>query len=64
MTTIRHPRADAGKFFTYLVKTHHLRCRPVSEQNLAGVRISTHIFNSHEECERVIAGVRASVRDL
>ena len=64
MTTIRHPRADAGKFFSYLVKTHRLRCRPVSEQNLAGVRISTHIFNSHEECERVIAGVRASVRDL
>jgi selenocysteine lyase/cysteine desulfurase len=28
------------------------------------VRVSTHIFNSHAECERVIAGVRASLRDL
>jgi selenocysteine lyase/cysteine desulfurase len=64
MTTFSHPRADAAKFFTYLLKSHQLRCRPITEQKLEAVRVSTHIFNSHAECERVISGVRASLRDL
>ena len=64
MVTIAHPRASAGDFFTYLVKTHRLRCRPVTEQKLNAVRISTHVFNSAAECERVVAGVRAAMRDL
>lgn len=62
--TIRHTRADAGKFFGYLLKKHRLRCRPVTEQDLRAVRISTHVFNSAADCTRVIAAVRASVRDL
>lgn len=64
MTTIRHDRADAGKLFGYLLEKHRLRCRPVTEQGLNAVRISTHVFNSTADCERVIAGVRASARDL
>ncbi len=64
MTTIRHTRANADKFFEYLMKTHRLRCRPVTEQGLEAVRISTHVFNSHPECDRVIAAVQASARDL
>lgn len=64
MTTITHARAGAGKLFNYLWKEHSLRCRPVTEQGLQAVRISTHVFNSPAECERVIAGVRASTRDL
>jgi len=64
ITTIRHARADASTLFSYLVKEHHLRCRPVTEQKLNAVRISTHVFNSRADCERVIAGVRASVRAL
>lgn len=64
LTTICHPRATAGKFFTYLMEEHHLRCRPVTEQNLNAVRISTHVFNSHAECERVVAGVKASIKAL
>jgi selenocysteine lyase/cysteine desulfurase len=64
MTTFSHPRADARAFFDYLLKKHQLRCRPITEQKLEAVRVSTHIFNSHAECERVIAGVRASLRDL
>ncbi|RXK56230.1 aminotransferase class V-fold PLP-dependent enzyme [Oleiharenicola lentus] len=62
--TIRHTRADAGKFFGYLLERHRLRCRPVTEQDLRAVRISTHVFNSRADCRRVIAAVRASVRDL
>jgi len=64
ITTIRHPRADAHQFFDYLLKQHRLRCRPVTEQDLGAVRISTHVFNSSAENERIIAAVRASVRDL
>jgi selenocysteine lyase/cysteine desulfurase len=64
MVTIAHARASAGKLFEYLAKEHHLRCRPVTEQGLQAVRISTHVFNSHAECERVIAGVQASARAL
>lgn len=64
ITTISHPRAEAGKLFEYLVKKHGLRCRPVTEQGLQAVRISTHVFNSHAECDRIIAGVQASSREL
>jgi selenocysteine lyase/cysteine desulfurase len=64
ITTIRHPRADASKFFGYLMTEHHLRCRPVHEQKLNALRISTHVFNSHAECERVVAGVKASIKAL
>ncbi|MDB6127867.1 MAG: L-cysteine/cystine lyase, partial [Verrucomicrobia bacterium] len=55
MITIRHARADANKVVGYLMKQHRLRCRPVGEQKIEAVRISTHVFNSHAECERVIA---------
>lgn len=64
MTTIAHARADAGRLFGYLAGQHHLRCRPVTEQNLNAVRISTHVFNHHRDCDRVIAAVRASAKDL
>lgn len=64
ITTIRHPRADVHKLFGYLLEKHRLRCRPVTEQDLGAVRISTHVFNSAAENERIIAAVRASVRDL
>ncbi len=64
ITTIRHARADAGKLFGYLHEKHRLRCRPVTEQNLGAVRISTHVFNSATDGARVIAAVRAAARDL
>jgi selenocysteine lyase/cysteine desulfurase len=64
ITTFAHARADAGKMFGYLREHHHLRCRPVTEQGLQAVRISTHLFNSPAECERVIAGVRDAARQL
>jgi selenocysteine lyase/cysteine desulfurase len=36
----------------------------VTEQKLNAVRVSTHVFNSPAECERVVVGVRAAMRDL
>jgi selenocysteine lyase/cysteine desulfurase len=64
MVTIRHHRADAAKFFGYLLKEHRLRCRPVTEQGLEAVRISMHVFNSHDDCARILASVRAATRIL
>ena len=64
ITTFRHARADAGKLFGYLAEKHRLRCRPVTEQGLNAVRVSLHVFNSRADAARVIAGVRASARDL
>jgi selenocysteine lyase/cysteine desulfurase len=62
--TVRHPRADAARLFNYLMKEHRLRCRPVTEQNLQAVRISTHIFNSHSDCFRIGSALRASIQAL
>ena len=64
MITIRLPRAPAAKFFSYLLKEHKLRCRPVSEQGLEAVRISTHIFNLAADCTRIAAAVRAAASTL
>jgi selenocysteine lyase/cysteine desulfurase len=64
ITTIRHARADAGKLFGYLLGKHRLRCRPVTEQDLGAVRISTHVFTSRAEVERTISAVRAAAHDL
>lgn len=64
MITLRHARADAGKFFGYLLEKHRLRCRPVTEQDLRAVRVSIHVFNSRADCSRVIAAVRAAAKDL
>ena len=64
MTTIQHPRADASKFFNYLLEKHRLRCRPVTEQGMQALRISTHIFTLQEDCDRVVAAVKTSIREL
>jgi selenocysteine lyase/cysteine desulfurase len=64
ITTFRHGRAGAEKLFGYLFNTHGLRCRPVTEQGLEAVRVSTHVFNSGADADRVIAAVRAAARDL
>lgn len=60
IVSFRHLRAGAHKMFGYLMGEHRLRCRPVTEQGLEAMRVSTHIFNSPAECDRVIAAVRAA----
>lgn len=62
--TLRHTRAEAGKFFGYLLSEHRLRCRPVTEQGLQAVRISTHIFNMAADIERVVAAIRSAAQIL
>lgn len=64
MVTFQHPRANAARTFRFLLDQRGLRCRPVTEQGLQGVRVSTHLSNLPDECERVVAGVRDSLREL
>jgi selenocysteine lyase/cysteine desulfurase len=38
-----------------------LRCRIVTERGIDAVRVSTHIFNSKADCDRVVEGVVAAL---
>ncbi|HRE06328.1 MAG TPA: aminotransferase class V-fold PLP-dependent enzyme [Opitutaceae bacterium] len=64
MVAVQHARASASVLFDFLYKKHRLRCRPVTEQGLQAVRISTHVFTSPADCERVVAALKASTREL
>jgi selenocysteine lyase/cysteine desulfurase len=59
MTTFMHdklPHMDLQKQLT----DRNLRTRSVTEGGLAALRISTHIYNSFEDVDRVIEGVRSA----
>lgn len=56
ITTYRVDRVPYDELFRHLLEVHGLRCRVVSERGLDALRVSTHIFNSREDCDRVIEG--------
>jgi selenocysteine lyase/cysteine desulfurase len=58
IVTFRSPKLGFNKMFERLLVDHHLRCRPVAEVGLDATRISTHLFNSIEECDRLVGAVR------
>lgn len=55
--TFHSPKLSHNKIFERLLVDYHLRCRPVSEVGLDAVRISTHLFNSLEECDHLIGAL-------
>jgi len=57
MVTFRAPRMDHTKLFGLLLSGHGLRTRPVSEQGLNALRVSTHLFNTPGECARLVEAV-------
>ena len=59
MTTFMHDRLPHIEMQKHL-DAYNLRTRSVTEGGLAALRISTHIYNSFEEVERVITGVRSA----
>lgn len=59
MTTFMHDRLPHLEMQKHL-DTYNLRTRSVTEGGMAALRISTHIYNSFEEVDRVIAGVRSA----
>jgi selenocysteine lyase/cysteine desulfurase len=62
MVSFRTARLAYDRLFERLWKNHKLRCRPVSEQNLNAIRVSTHLFNSPAECDTLIAAVGEVLR--
>lgn len=59
ITTFKTDRVPYDAFYRYLLQEHRLRCRVVTEQSLDALRVSTHVFNSEAECDRVVDATRA-----
>lgn len=62
MITFKVEAVRFDRLFERLMKEHALRCRPVSEENLDAVRVSTHLFNSPAECDALIEAVDTILR--
>ncbi|HEX9005703.1 MAG TPA: aminotransferase class V-fold PLP-dependent enzyme, partial [Bacteroidota bacterium] len=57
MVTFKHARIPHTEVLRRL-EVLKLRTRPVTEGGLAALRVSTHLYNSEEEVDRVLEGVR------
>ncbi len=57
MITFRTARVPPDQLFSRLLAERAIRCRPVTEEKLNALRVSTHVFNSPAECDALIAGV-------
>jgi selenocysteine lyase/cysteine desulfurase len=55
--TFHSPKLGHKAIFERLLVDFRLRCRPVDEVGLDATRISTHLFNSVEECDHLIAAI-------
>lgn len=53
MTTLKTDRVPYDRLYAHY-SAAHMRCRIVTERGLDAVRVSTHIFNSEAECDRVV----------
>jgi selenocysteine lyase/cysteine desulfurase len=58
MVTFRTDRVPYRELFALYQERYRMRCRPVSERGLDAVRVSTHLFNSEAECDRLVAATR------
>ncbi len=58
----RTPKITYTDLLGVLSSEHRFRLRPVSEQGLNSVRVSTHLFNSAQECELLLAAINDIVR--
>jgi len=59
MTTYKVDGVPYDELNGRLGRDFKLRCRVVTERGLDALRISTHIFNSRADCDRVVEGTRA-----
>ncbi|HUR57652.1 MAG TPA: hypothetical protein VM029_08075, partial [Opitutaceae bacterium] len=60
--TFRTAAVPYDKLFGRLMQEGAFRCRPVSEQKLNALRVSTHLFNSPAECAALVAAVEKILR--
>ena len=64
MITFRAKAVPYDQLFGRLLKDYAIRARPVSEQGLNALRVSTHFFNSPAECEKLVVGMEKILRSL
>ena len=57
ITTFAHEKVPFNELTSRLMGEYRLRCRQVTERGLNAVRVSTHIFNSRQDCDQVIEAV-------
>lgn len=62
MVTFRATRVPHDQLYGRLLRDHAMRTRPVTEQKLNALRVSTHLFNSPAECEALVAAVEKILR--
>lgn len=60
--SFRTPRITHNGLLRKLAERHRFRLRSVSEQGLNAVRVSTHLFNTTQECELLLAEINDIVR--
>ena len=63
ITTFKSATVPYDRMNAYLGNVHKLRTRVVTEQGINGVRVSTHVYTSAADVDRLIAGVRQAQRD-
>ena len=61
MTTFKTNRVRYHDLYRFLYNEYQLRCRVVTEQGLDALRVSTHVFNSRTDCDRVVEATRAAI---
>jgi len=62
MVTFRTAKIPHDQLFGRLLREHAMRTRPVTEQKLNALRVSTHLFNSPAECDALVAAVEKILR--
>jgi selenocysteine lyase/cysteine desulfurase len=62
MVTFRTRQVPQDRLFERLLKDHAIRCRPVTEQKLNALRVSTHVFNTRAECDALVTHVGEILR--
>ena len=62
ITTFKSDRVPYNVLFSRLLEEHNMRCRVVTEQDLDALRVSTHVFTSTEDLDRLIAAIREILR--
>jgi cysteine desulfurase / selenocysteine lyase len=62
MITFKMKNIEYGKLQSFLAEKYKLRTRGVGEAGLNAVRISWHLYNSFEEVDKVLEGIREAAK--
>lgn len=63
MTTFKTEQVGHRDLNRFLRSEYSLRCRVVTRQGLDAVRVSTHVYNDQDDCDRVVEGTREALEN-